>query len=61
MLFWESVGISCHPNDSNRYDFPHANVLDRFAQGPCTWQRTDDQYHLTYATDGQPARCSHVS
>ncbi len=50
------LGISCHPNYPNRYDFPHADVLARFAQGPCEWQRTDDHYHVTYVTDGQNVR-----
>lgn len=53
------LGISCHPNYPNRYDFPHADVIARFGQGPCSWLRTDDHYHLTYTTDGQGVSASY--
>ncbi|UCE47880.1 MAG: hypothetical protein JSW47_20065 [Phycisphaerales bacterium] len=50
------LGISCHPNYPNRYDFPHSEVLDRFEQRPYPYYRTDVHYHITFITDGGGVR-----
>jgi beta-lactamase superfamily II metal-dependent hydrolase len=42
------LGISCHPNYPNRYDFPHNDVLDVFDQNPFPYYRTDVHYHITF-------------
>ena len=46
------LGISCHPNYPNRYDFPHSEVLDMFEQHEYPYYRTDLHYHITFVTDG---------
>ena len=45
------LGISCHPNYPNRYDFPHQQVLRRFQQRPYQCFRTDMHYHITFTAD----------
>jgi beta-lactamase superfamily II metal-dependent hydrolase len=42
------LGISCHPNFPNRFDFPHQDVLVIFQQNPFHYYRTDMDYHLTF-------------
>lgn len=42
------LGISCHPNYPNRFDFPHDRVIARFDQRPYPYYRTDMHYHLTF-------------
>lgn len=42
------LGISCHPNYPNRYDFPHQQVLNVFQQKPFPYYRTDMDYHITF-------------
>jgi len=49
------LGISCHPNFPNRYDFPHQEVLDSFDAAPLEYFRTDMQYHLTFIADSANA------
>lgn len=46
------LAISCHPNFPNRYDFPHDDVLQVLDAGSHEYDRTDENYHLTYWTDG---------
>ncbi|MDH4239734.1 MAG: MBL fold metallo-hydrolase [Phycisphaerae bacterium] len=55
------LGISCHPNFPNRFDFPHDQVITRFDQRPYPYYRTDMQYHLTFNLDenGVTPRYSH--
>ncbi len=57
------LGISCHPNFPNRYDFPHSEVLDTFSQRPYPYYRTDVHYHITFIADndGVRVRYSHES
>ena len=45
------LGISCHPNYPNRFDFPHQEVLDRFDQRPYNYYRTDLHYHITFVAE----------
>lgn len=59
------LGISCHPNYPNRYDFPHQDVLDEFDNANLPYYRTDKQYHLTFIYDnstpgGVEVQYSHV-
>lgn len=42
------LGISCHPNFPNRFDFPHKDVLDVFQLNPFHYYRTDTDYHITF-------------
>lgn len=55
------LGISCHPNYPNRFDFPHTAVLNRFQRRPYPYYRTDLQYHITFIADdsGVTPRYSH--
>lgn len=54
------LGISCHPNYPNRFDFPHAEVINRFTLRPYPYYRTDLHYHITFIAedneDGTPLR-----
>lgn len=45
------LGISCHPNFPNRYDFPHLDVLNEFDNANLDYFRTDKDYHLTFIYD----------
>lgn len=45
------LGISCHPNFPNRYDFPHDDVIDRLELRPYPLYRTDLHYHITFTID----------
>jgi competence protein ComEC len=45
------LGISCHPTFPNRFNFPHPDVMARFAQRPYPYCRTDLHYHITYKID----------
>lgn len=59
------LGISCHPNYPNRFDFPHLNVLNEFNNAGLPYYRTDMHYHLTFMYDdttpgGVDVRYSHV-
>jgi beta-lactamase superfamily II metal-dependent hydrolase len=45
------LGISCHPNYPNRYDFPHQDVLDEFRHRSYPYYRTDLHYHITFIAD----------
>ncbi len=42
------LGISCHPNFPNRFDFPHQDVLDVFRLTPFHYYRTDMDYHVSF-------------
>jgi competence protein ComEC len=42
------LGISCHPNFPNRFDFPHQDVLNEFHNANLPYYRTDLDYHLTF-------------
>lgn len=55
------LGISCHPNFPNRFDFPHTEVLNKFQQRPYPYYRTDMHYHITFIADddGFRVRYSH--
>lgn len=50
------LGISCHPNFPNRYDFPHVDVLNRFQRRPYPYYRTDFHYHITFILDQNGVR-----
>ncbi len=50
------LGISCHPNFPNRFDFPHQEVLDRFEQSHHLYYRTDFHYHITFIADENGVR-----
>ena len=50
------LGISCHPNYPNRFDFPHQEVLNRFKVRPYPYYRTDVNYHITFITDNNGVR-----
>jgi competence protein ComEC len=59
------LGISCHPNFPNRYDFPHQDVLSELDDAQLTYYRTDMDYHLTFIYDdtaggGVQVKYSHV-
>jgi len=45
------LGISCHPNYPNRYDFPHNDVTNEFKQRSYRYLRTDINYHITFIRD----------
>ena len=55
------LGISCHPNYPNRFDFPHDDVINEFNQRGLPYRRTDLQYHITFEIDdnGFHVRYSH--
>lgn len=57
------LGISCHPNYPNRYDFPHDDVLEKFDERPYPYYRTDHHYHITFISYGSEVevKYSHVS
>lgn len=42
------LGISCHPNYPNRFDFPNDEVLQAFDQESLPYFRTDKDYHITF-------------
>ena len=50
------LGISCHPNYPNRFDFPHQEVLNRIGQRPYDYFRTDLHYHVTFAAENNQVR-----
>ena len=50
------LGISCHPNFPNRFDFPHEDVLNRFQARPYPYYRTDLHYHIMFIVDDQGVR-----
>jgi len=50
------LGISCHPNYPNRFDFPHQQVLDRIGQRPYPYYRTDHHYHITFIAENNDVR-----
>ncbi|MFC1879736.1 ComEC/Rec2 family competence protein, partial [Chloroflexota bacterium] len=55
------LGISCHPNFPNRYDFPDQEVLGEFDANQLPYYRTDMHYHITFTADqnGVYVRYSH--
>ncbi len=51
------LGISCHPNFPNRFDFPHDDVLKAFKQDAFSFYRTDTDFHITcIKREGQPVK-----
>lgn len=50
------LGISCHPNFPNRFNHPHSEVLERFAERPYPCYRTDQHYHTTFIADDDGVR-----
>jgi beta-lactamase superfamily II metal-dependent hydrolase len=55
------LGISCHPNFPNRFNFPDPAILARFEQSHFNYCRTDLHYHITYmlGANGLQVKYSH--
>ena len=45
------LGISCHPNFPNRFDFPHTQVVNKIRERPYPCYRTDLHYHITFIAE----------
>jgi len=46
------LGISCHVWRAQRYHHPHTEVTELFENRGVEYYRTDEQYHITFRTDG---------